>query len=478
MFEDILYRKKVLGCWLGKAVGGTLGMYTEGKQGPLHLEYYDPIPTSMLPNDDLDLQVVWACSLAKQADSVVSSRNLAAMWLDHVHFAMDEYGVAVRNLKSRILPPFSGSYDNWFVNGMGAAIRSEIWACLAPGDPELAAAFAYEDASVDHAGDGIWAEVFLAALEAEAFVQSDIRKLIDRAKALIPSDCSLFRSIENTLGWYEENPSFAFLFSQITQHYRSDNFTDVCINIPIVVAGLLLGNGDFSSTLCSTVNFGEDTDCTTGMVGAILSIINPDCIEEKWLKPIGRELVVSKEIVGIQAPETLDAFADLICELRSRVRLEKGAVDTFTPQSIKALYTIREYGSPAVPDTPVVFNGHVSRWSEPLPDQHHELLLQYRFHVPRDGKYCIMLNTPAQSETSLNSKVLFHREFNGRMTPSPHRAPWNQSAIVEVSGGVWHTLGVTLQRMPNDAPMEWVLGIADGTDFQWIPEAFESVTFS
>ena len=33
------YRKKVLGAWLGKAVGGTLGQPWEGSRGPLALSF-------------------------------------------------------------------------------------------------------------------------------------------------------------------------------------------------------------------------------------------------------------------------------------------------------------------------------------------------------------------------------------------------------------------------------------------------------
>ena len=44
-------RKKVLGAWLGKAVGGTLGQPWEGCDGPLALRFYDPIPQGMMPND-------------------------------------------------------------------------------------------------------------------------------------------------------------------------------------------------------------------------------------------------------------------------------------------------------------------------------------------------------------------------------------------------------------------------------------------
>ena len=74
------YRRKVLGCWLGKAVGGTLGGPYEGRPGPLALSYYDPVPTEMLPNDDLDLQVVWLEAI-RRAGLPVDRRTLADAWL-------------------------------------------------------------------------------------------------------------------------------------------------------------------------------------------------------------------------------------------------------------------------------------------------------------------------------------------------------------------------------------------------------------
>ena len=52
------YKNKVYGCYVGKAVGGTLGMPYEGDRSVRKVTYYDPVPTEMPPNDDLDLQVV------------------------------------------------------------------------------------------------------------------------------------------------------------------------------------------------------------------------------------------------------------------------------------------------------------------------------------------------------------------------------------------------------------------------------------
>ena len=38
------YRKKVRGCFIGKSVGGTLGMPFEGNLNVNEVTYYDPVP--------------------------------------------------------------------------------------------------------------------------------------------------------------------------------------------------------------------------------------------------------------------------------------------------------------------------------------------------------------------------------------------------------------------------------------------------
>ena len=54
---------------------------------------------------------------------------------------------------------------NNFKNSCGAFIRSEIWACIAPGLPHISAKYALEDAMIDHGdGEGTYAEVFCAVI--------------------------------------------------------------------------------------------------------------------------------------------------------------------------------------------------------------------------------------------------------------------------------------------------------------------------
>ena len=57
MNEEIL-RKKILGCWHGKNIGGTLGGPCEGFPVVNHLTFYDPVPEGAIANDDLELQAM------------------------------------------------------------------------------------------------------------------------------------------------------------------------------------------------------------------------------------------------------------------------------------------------------------------------------------------------------------------------------------------------------------------------------------
>lgn len=309
-----IYRHQVLGCWLGKAVGGTLGGPVEGRPGPLDLTFYDPVPDRMLPNDDLDLQVVWVEALRRRG-LPVERRTLAQAWLEYIKLWPDEYGVVCRNLSQGVYPPASGAFDNGFTAGMGSAIRSELWACLAPGAPELAAALAREDACVDHAAEGIHAEVFLAALESAAFVERNQESLLELALAAVPADSRVARAVSDTRSWWGETGDWQEVRRRVLETHGRQNFTDVAQNLAFIVLGWLAGGGDFGKAICTAVNCGKDTDCTGATLGALLGILDPDGIDADWLEPIGRELVLSPGICGMHPAPTLDVFTDQVAAL-------------------------------------------------------------------------------------------------------------------------------------------------------------------
>ena len=189
-----LYRDKVYACWLGKNIGGTMGTPFEGNPNLLDIKIFTSANGEPLPNDDLDLQLVWLHA-AEQYGKRVDARVLADYWMSYIFPNWSEYGMGKRNLRAGMQPPLCGYVSNPYKDSNGSWIRTEIWACMAPGHPEIAVRYAYEDAIIDHAEEGVYATAFCAAVESAAFVVSDKRELIRIGLSYIPENCLTAQAI-------------------------------------------------------------------------------------------------------------------------------------------------------------------------------------------------------------------------------------------------------------------------------------------
>nr|WP_296437389.1 ADP-ribosylglycohydrolase family protein [uncultured Acetatifactor sp.] len=308
------YKDKVKACWLGKNIGGTLGAPFEGYRGVYDVTYYThDLARGVLPNDDLDLQLIWLHAAERYGKSL-NAEILGEYWISYVTADWSEYGAGKNNLRYGLMPPISGWYKNHNKDSCGCFIRSELWACLAPGHPEIAVRYAYEDAICDHADEGMYGEIFCAALESAAFVENDRAKLVEAALSYIPGDCAIAQVVatvqecyQNGIGWKEARKvvlnrfpgSFGMAFGYKDQEPEADVPVgrlgyDAPSNIGIMMIGWYYGEGDFSKSICIAAGCCEDGDCTAGTLGSILGIIGGTAvIEEKWLRPIGDEIKTS-----------------------------------------------------------------------------------------------------------------------------------------------------------------------------------------
>lgn len=313
------YEDKLRACWTGKNIGGALGAPFEGVVGPLCLDGFDPAPDRPLPNDDLELQLVWLL-LAEENGLALGWEHFTKAWKDQIKYGMDEYGVAIWNIRRGLKPPLTGLHNNWFVDGMGAAIRSEIWACLFPGRPEMAAHFARLDASVDHSGDGVWAEMFLAAAENAAFTATDISEALQAGLAVIPQNCRIARAVGQVIESCRDTVDCAKLREQILRDFGSGNFSDCVMNVAFIVMALLTGKNDFGNVILTAVNCGHDTDCTGAASGAFWGILHgTKGIGEKWRNSVGDKITYSDFLQGLGLPETIDELTGRIVKLSSEM---------------------------------------------------------------------------------------------------------------------------------------------------------------
>ena len=214
------YQNRVLGCFVGKNIGGTLGMPMEWERSKNDVTYYThDITGDPLPNDDLDIQILWLLALEEQGLHI-DSKILGQYFNEYMIFTHAEYGVAKTNLRAGLQPPVTGTFHNKFKDSCGSYIRSDIWACLFPGNPEKAAEYAFEDALVDHGnGEGVYAEVFMAAMESAAFYERDIRKLIDIGLSYIPEECTVSKAIRDAIRTFDEGMSVEQTREYLMQHY-------------------------------------------------------------------------------------------------------------------------------------------------------------------------------------------------------------------------------------------------------------------
>jgi len=193
------YKDKMAGCWMGKNIGGVLGAPFEGKRGVFNVDFYVQELSGHPPaNDDLDLQLVWL-NAVEEYGSGINASILGEYWLSFIIPHWVEYGSAKNNLRMGIVPPLSGYLENPYRDSCGCFIRSELWACIAPGNPQIAAKYAYEDAIVDHSSEGMHAEVFCAALQSAAFVETDFYQLIEIGLSYIPKDSGVTNAVRVAL---------------------------------------------------------------------------------------------------------------------------------------------------------------------------------------------------------------------------------------------------------------------------------------
>ena len=289
-FSREYLRDRIYACWIGKNIGGTLGTPYEGRQQLNDIHGFASEAGEPLPNDDLDLQLVWLRAADQLGPDALNSKVLGEYWCSWITPHWNEYGVCKANMRDGVLPPMSGEINNeeW-KHSNGAWIRTEVWACMYPALPEKAIRLAFEDASVDHGfGEGTYAAIFVAAMESAAFVIHDANALLDIGLSNIPEDCRVARSVNIVRKAYAGGASWKDCREMLVKDSADLGWFQAPANVGFVVLGLLYGAGDFKQSLIYAINCGDDTDCTGATLGSLMGIMGGmTVIPQDWRAYIG-----------------------------------------------------------------------------------------------------------------------------------------------------------------------------------------------
>ncbi len=276
------YYDRVYGCFLGKCIGGTAGGPAEGRKELLDYPLDESILHTALPNDDLDLQILWL-EVMEEKGLYFTARDLAQSFYDNVPYGPGEYAYFKKNFGRGIMPPVSGSFNNRFYkNGMGCPIRSEIWACICPGDPRRTRNYVEMDGSMDHDRDSVLAEYFLAAAESMAFfrnAEDSIAELLSDALTLLPEDAKITQALRRTLTLFAQRRDWKWIRSDIIRRWGHPDCTNLYQNMCFTMLALLFGNGDMRETIRLGCAMGYDTDCICATAASVIGILRgADCL--------------------------------------------------------------------------------------------------------------------------------------------------------------------------------------------------------
>ena len=316
---------KVRGAWLGRIAGCLLGKPVEGMRTPdmhellknsgnfplgRYMTYKDLQKTPRLvadwadrtwadkldgcapADDDTNYTAMAACRLIARYGRAFTPGDVAAVWMSSQ--PQTAYCTAERrafnNFIAGIRPPQSATYKNPDREYIGAQIRADYFGYINPGDPETAADMAWRDACISHVKNGIYGEMFVAAMIAAAAVTDDMPTVIEAGIGQIPATSRLYEAVSGILSAWRAGASEDQCFSGIAarwDEFKEYDWVHTISNAEIVTASLLYGGGDYARTICRAVQTGFDTDCNGATTGSIVGMMKGDkAIPAAWTEPL------------------------------------------------------------------------------------------------------------------------------------------------------------------------------------------------
>lgn len=259
----------------------------------------------MESDDDIRYTVIGQIIMRKHGAGF-TTRNVAVAWMNLLGYGLvcTAETQAYRNIviayprlfewnfpESEIDWSWVATHHNPYREWIGAQIRADSWGYAAPGNPELAADFAWRDARMTHVKNGIYGEMFCAAMIAAGFATQDPLEVVEAALAEIPKRSRLHKDIRDTIAICREHGNraseFEAVFGKIEAllgHYHAVHTNN---NAALVVAALLLGRDDFEKTIAIAVMGGWDTDCNGATAGSIWGAMHgASRIPAKWISPL------------------------------------------------------------------------------------------------------------------------------------------------------------------------------------------------
>jgi len=263
----------------------------------------------MEPDDDINYSLIGLMVLEESGPDF-SWLDVANAWTARIPFGgiftaetqavLNYWNNSARMGRRRVntTPEHTRLHRNPYREWIGAQIRSDGWAWACAGKPGLAAEFAYRDACWTHTRNGIYGEMFMAAMQAAAFVESDPHRLLEIGLGQIPAECRLARGVRACLGWIDADADWEAVMDRLEAQYPEMSPVHTINNALICVMALVLGDMDTRVATTISVMAGLDTDCNGASVGSIVgAAAGRSGFDESFASPLND--TVKSTVIGV-----------------------------------------------------------------------------------------------------------------------------------------------------------------------------------
>ncbi|MGW4729525.1 ADP-ribosylglycohydrolase family protein [Streptomyces shenzhenensis] len=312
---------RIAGAWYGRCAGCCVGKPVEGltpaqirayladagawpllgyiplsDRLPAGVERLNPSATEatlghvdgMPRDDDVDYTVLGLHLLERYGRSFTRD-DVAREWLDKLPFlqTFTAERATYRNIVSGVAVDEAGRYRNPYREWIGALIRADIFGYVNPGAPLAAARLAYVDASLSHTGNGIYGEMWAAALVAGAFVSGSCAEAVERSLGYVPRGSRLAQTVGHVVELHRRGGSWEEAIAWVDATFREHSWVHTLNNAAVIVAGLLWSADDPAAAIGLTVQAGYDTDSSAATVGSVMgALLGASRLPEHLVAPL------------------------------------------------------------------------------------------------------------------------------------------------------------------------------------------------
>jgi len=293
-------RNKIAGGWAGKMIGVSYGGPTEFRyNGVINEDPIDWEPESLrrsLDEDDLYVQMSFMMTMDEYGiDAPVEKFGESFANAGYMLFHANRK--ARKNILDGIAPPMSGHPDyNLHADDIDFQIEADYIGFMSPGMPQASNKICDKIGHIMNFGDGVYGGMFVSALYAAAYFETDIKKILDISLKSLPLESGYHKILLDVIAGYKRNP----LDWRKTWHELYDKWgeVDICcalsefnidakLNGAFIAMGLLYGEGDFKKTMEISTRCGADSDCNPSNAAGVMGIIlGYDNIPSEWTKYI------------------------------------------------------------------------------------------------------------------------------------------------------------------------------------------------